>query len=82
MKRMRSKLTNAFVVLLLFAVAATTAKSQQPTYQILCRGISGGVYFKHIDSRTTTTGERIVTYELVFTPSQRITHSMRRNDEH
>lgn len=42
----------------------------QITYQILCRGNTGGVYFKNIDSRTLTTGEKIVTYELVFAPSR------------
>ncbi len=44
------------------------ALPQQPTYQMLCRG-GPGSFFKNIGSSRASSGETIVTYELVFTPS-------------
>jgi hypothetical protein len=51
------------------ATPTTAANVIPTTYQILCRGNTGGVQFNNIDSRATTTGEHIVTYELLFIPS-------------
>ncbi|MEO6393470.1 MAG: hypothetical protein ABIP75_16595 [Pyrinomonadaceae bacterium] len=52
---------------------AVTGRSDpvgQITYQILCRGgEAGALYFKTADSRTLQSGEKITTYDLIFTAS-------------
>ncbi len=42
---------------------------QQPAYQMLCRGSDAGALFNSVGSRPASSGETIVTYDLVFTPS-------------